>query len=172
MNMSFAVISGDRASNAEVFMKSLIAVLLCSVLLPGCATILEGTSQSVTVATDPSGSDCVLERKGTRIGQVNPTPGSIHIDKSKDDLSISCKRPGYQAATIVHSSKFQGTTFGNILLGGLVGIIADASSGANFSYPPDVKVTLAPEEQPSASPPVASMTTAPATPVSYKSIRQ
>lgn len=126
------------------------------ILLPGCATIFEGTSQSVTIVTDPAGADCTVDRKGTRVGQVNPTPGSIHIDKSKEDLSIHCEHVGYVVTNVADSPKFQGTTFGNIVAGGLVGVVVDAASGANFQYPPDVRITMAPEP------------TALAAPVAYK----
>ena len=112
--------------------------------LGGCATISEGTSQSVSIATDPPGSDCIIDRDGTRVGEVNPTPGSIHVGKSKNDLTVRCTHAGFQAANMAESPKFQGTTFGNILFGGLVGAVVDASSGANYQYPTEVRVNLAP----------------------------
>jgi hypothetical protein len=92
-------------------MRRFLIIGLLSLLLPGCATLFEGTSQSVSISTDPAGSDCTIDRKGSRIGQVNPTPGSIHIDKSKDDLSVLCKHSGYLSATVTQSPKFQATTF-------------------------------------------------------------
>jgi hypothetical protein len=119
------------------------ALVLAPLLLSACATIIEGTSQSVVISTDPAGANCVVDRKGTRVGQVNPTPGSIHIDKSKDDLSVACTLAGYQSATVAETPKFQGTTFGNIVAGGLVGVVVDAASGANYAYPNDVRLTLA-----------------------------
>jgi hypothetical protein len=145
-------------------MKHFILLGALSLLLPGCATIFEGTSQSVTISTDPAGADCSIDRKGSHIGQVNPTPGSIHFDKSKDDLSVLCKHPGYQSATVTESPKFQGTTFGNIIAGGIVGVIVDAASGANFEYPSEVKITMAPDPA-AILPPVAAL---PAIAVSYK----
>jgi hypothetical protein len=33
--------------------------------LPGCATIMEGTGQSVSIETDPSGAMCQVTRGGT-----------------------------------------------------------------------------------------------------------
>ncbi len=135
-------------------------------LLPGCATIFEGTSQSVSIATDPPGADCTINRKGERIGQVNPTPGSIHIDKSKEDLSVTCNHIGYTTATVAESPAFQGTTFGNIIAGGVVGVVVDAASGANFLYPSEVRVNLAPNAQSAA--PVADIPAAPASAVAYK----
>lgn len=129
---------------------SRFAALLALLTLPGCATIFEGTSQSILISTDPAGANCTVERHGARVGQVNPTPGSLHLDKSKDDLAIHCEHAGYQPADMSESPRFQGTTFGNIVAGGLVGVVVDAASGANFEYPADVRVTLAP----SAPPPV------------------
>ena len=120
------------------------------------------------LSTDPAGANCTIDRKGTRIGQVNPTPGSIHIDKSKDDLSVLCNHTGYQPATVTESPKFQGTTFGNIIAGGVIGVIVDAASGANFEYPNEVKINLAPDPAAAAppAPPIAGITP-PITPVSY-----
>jgi hypothetical protein len=145
-------------------MKRFILIGALSLLLPGSATIFEGTSQSMTISTDPAGVDCTIDRKGSHIGQVNPTPGSIHFDKSKDDLSVLCRHLGYQSAAVTESPKFQGTTFGNIIAGGVVGVIVDAASGANFEYPSDVKITMAPEPA-AILPPIASF---PAVGVSYK----
>lgn len=131
-------------------MRPLIALLFVA-MLPGCATIMEGTSQSVSVATEPAGANCTIDRAGTRIGQVNPTPGSVHLDKSKNDLSITCAHEGYQTATVVESPKFQATTFGNIIVGGVVGAVVDAASGANFAYPAQITIPMAPLPRPTAT---------------------
>lgn len=149
-------------------MRRIMIMGLLSMLLPGCATLFEGTSQSVSISTDPAGADCTVDRHGSRIGQINPTPGSIHIDKSKDDLSVQCRHTGYQTATISESPKFQGTTFGNIVAGGLIGVVVDAASGANFEYPNDVKINMAPD--PAAVPPAPPVveTSPPISPVSYR----
>ncbi len=40
--------------------------------------------------------------------------------------------------------KFQGTTFGNIIAGGVTGMIVDAATGANYEYPSNVHLSLAP----------------------------
>jgi hypothetical protein len=58
-------------------------------------------------------------------------------------LSVTCSKDGYQTATIAQSPSFAGTTFGNILIGGGVGAIADAASGANYYYPNQVVLALA-----------------------------
>jgi hypothetical protein len=44
----------------------------------------------------------------------------------------------------VLSSKFTGATVGNILLGGIVGVVVDAASGANNKYPERVTIVMTP----------------------------
>lgn len=58
---------------------------------------------------------------------------------------MSCTKEGHLGATEVISSSFGGTTLGNILLGGVVGAVIDASSGANNKYPDTVSLALPPE---------------------------
>ena len=122
--------------------------LLCMgflMLLGGCATITKGTQQTVTVATDPTGALCNLTRDGKPLAVVNPTPGSIPIEKAVGEISIACKKAGYKDAAGTMASEFQAWTFGNIILGGVIGIVVDAASGAMNQYPSMVTITLEPE---------------------------
>jgi hypothetical protein len=61
---------------------------------------------------------------------------------------VTCSKDGYQTATVAQSPDFQGTTFANILLGGGIGAVADAASGANYEYPKQVVLNLAPNAAP------------------------
>jgi uncharacterized protein YceK len=124
-------------------MKTLISALALALGLSGCATIMEGTTQSVTITTAPPGAHCTIDREGARVGEVSATPGSIQLNKSGKDLAVTCTKAGYQTATIVQSPDFSGTTFGNIIIGGGIGAIADAASGANYKYPTPINVALA-----------------------------
>lgn len=117
----------------------------------GCASIVEGTDQSVTVQTTPIGASCELKRDGEVIGVVNPTPGTVMVDKSKDDIAVICEKDGYQDASGTFSSGFEGMTFGNILFGGFIGVAVDASSGAMHEYPASVTVAMAPNSFPNST---------------------
>ena len=93
----------------EITHLKLLSCVLGMVVLAfssGCSTIVEGTDQTVTVFTDPAGASCALKRGGTSIGLVNPTPGSINIDKSKDQITIYCEKDGFEKSAGVLSSKF------------------------------------------------------------------
>ena len=102
-----------------------------------CASIVEGTTQSVTVLT---------ERAGQTVGVVNPTPGSVLVGKSKDPINLLCTREGFEESSMPLPSEFQGMTFGNILFGGIVGVAIDAGSGAMNKYAPSVTVILIPSQ--------------------------
>ena len=124
-------------------------------MLGACATLVNGTTQTVTVSTTPAAASCTLDRMGARVGAISATPGSVRLDKSKNDLAVTCSKDGFQTATVSHAPSFSGATFGNIIAGGVVGVIVNAASGANYSYPDDIRMDMA--ANPGASlPPIAS----------------
>ena len=128
----------------------LLITFFCSFLfatsLNGCATLTTGSSQAITVNTNPTGAICTLAREGATIAIVNPTPGTVNISKDKDTISVICKKDGFQDGTETLSSEFQGMTFGNILFGGLTGVLIDAASGAMRKYQPMLAMTLIPNK--------------------------
>lgn len=112
-------------------------------LLPACATVVNGTSQDVVVSTSPPGAACAVDRAGARLGVVQQTPGSLHVEKSKNELTVTCGKPGFQSAAVTRSPSFSLMTFGNVLVSGLIGVVVDAASGANYQYPGDIQLDLA-----------------------------
>lgn len=112
--------------------------------LPGCATIATGNSQTIAVRTEPENADCQFTRDNILIARVNPTPGVMHVGKAAGALSVLCRREGYQDTVGTVGSEFQPATFGNIILGGVIGVVVDAASGALSKYPASVTFTLLP----------------------------
>jgi hypothetical protein len=127
-------------------LRNLVLVALAAFTLPACATITTGTSQPVTVMSEPAGATCELQREGATVGVVNPTPGTVQISKSSRDMTIRCTRPGYSPGLASVASQMQGMTAGNILIGGFIGLGIDAASGALSQYPTNVTVILPPED--------------------------
>ena len=70
--------------------KAFIAVL-AAVSLSGCATIVQGTTQSVSVSSKPeNGAQCEL--KNSQGTWYVLTPGSVTVHKTKTDLNVFCKK--------------------------------------------------------------------------------
>ncbi|HEY8613198.1 MAG TPA: hypothetical protein VIL69_18180 [Roseomonas sp.] len=118
--------------------------LLGLVFLSACATITTSPSQNLTVLTEPPGASCEIQRNNHHVAVVNPTPGTARIGKSTRDTTISCTREGHMPAQATLSPEFQPVTLGNVLIGGVVGIIVDVSTGAVAKYPDSVQLTLVP----------------------------
>lgn len=126
-------------------------VLLLTMVVGACATIVEGSDQTVTVITEPPGATCTLNREDTYAGVVNPTPGTVSVERSMDNIGVICTKEGYFDGAASLSSDFQAMTFGNIIFGGFIGLAVDASSGAMHEYPESVTVVLSPKSFSSAN---------------------
>lgn len=122
----------------------LIVLALIGAAVSGCATIVTGSGQTIAVKTEPEGADCHFTRDNVLIARVNPTPGVIHVGKAAGDISVQCRCEGYQETVGSVGSEFQAATFGNIILGGIIGVVVDAASGAMSRYPESVTFTLLP----------------------------
>lgn len=111
-------------------------------LMTGCASIVDGTHQSVSVLTPPTtGATCALTNdKGKWF--VNKTPGSVTIHQSYRDLSVACQKQGYQNATTNVKSHAKPMIAGNALFGGVVGAGVDAADGAAYKYPNVINVPM------------------------------
>jgi len=122
-------------------------LLIAACLMPvlgGCASIVEGTDQQVTVNTAPEGAKCALTRDGEVIGIANPTPQTLTLSKSKNDVTVVCEKEGYQEAVAVLDSEFEAMTLGNLLIGGVIGVGVDAATGALNEYDPVITVPMTP----------------------------
>jgi hypothetical protein len=116
-----------------------------SLALGGCATVVSGTTQTIGINSDPQGADCQFSRKGAVVGRVNPTPGTMQISKDYESVAVLCRKDDFDDLAGVIGSEFQAMTLGNILLGGIIGVVVDAASGAMMKYPESVTFTLVPK---------------------------
>jgi hypothetical protein len=126
-------------------MKKILLLGGCLALV-GCSSIVEGTSQELTVNTNPAGANCSLMRQGVSIGRIDPTPGAVTVKKTKYDINVVCHKAGYEEATFFNHSDVDGATVGNIILGGGIGWAIDSASGADNKYTTPVNITLVPKQ--------------------------
>lgn len=110
--------------------------------LPGCATITKGTDQVVTLDTPGHpGSTCILSAAGEGSYTVQ-TPANVDLRKSRKDISVSCSNGCFRGTGVI-TSRMEGMTAGNLLLGGVVGLGVDAASGAMNKYSSYNQVAMA-----------------------------
>lgn len=115
---------------------------LCGfITLAGCATIVEGSDQAISVDTpNVAGAQCTLAQPDMKYYVT--TPGTVTVKKSKHNITVTCKKDGFNDGVAVVPSTFEGATAGNIILGGLIGAGIDSSSGASNKYPNQIVVTM------------------------------
>jgi len=121
-----------------------IAAAISAVCLSGCGTITQGTSQNIAITSSPPGAHCDLNRKGEHVATLDKTPGSVKVDKTKNDIMLTCTLAGYQEASLNLESGYGAGTFGNIILGGGIGWAIDSASGADNKYPSSAAVQFVP----------------------------
>lgn len=103
-----------------------------------CASIVTGASDTVRIESVPPGADFV-----TNSGHQGKTPAEITIP-DKLLLTITCSSPGYQDTTVTLPSRMSGWFLGNLLLGGIVGIVLDLASGNWRTHDGEIVVPLTP----------------------------
>lgn len=112
------------------------------VITVGCASIMSGTSQKVTFNSHPSGAKVI-----THTGLTLVTPSTATLPKGKS-ISVRCEKEGYETQTQTIGTSLNGWFFGNILFGGLIGMIIDIADGAMMNLDRDnVNFSLTPAKE-------------------------
>jgi hypothetical protein len=125
-------------------MRYVSSALLITSLLGGCATVTRGTTNQVTVSSEPLGAEAV-----SSTGLICPmTPCTWEVSR-KTEFAVTFKKQGYQTQQAQVGTKIAGSGAagfaGNLVLGGIIGMGVDAASGATLEhYPNPVFVTLRP----------------------------
>ncbi|MEM7571044.1 MAG: hypothetical protein AAF337_14735 [Pseudomonadota bacterium] len=96
----------------------------------------------MTVQTTAANARCSLARDNEEFAYIVSTPETLTVKKTKHDIDITCTKPGYYDAKHSVDSGVELMTFGNVLIGGLVGWGVDSALGADNKYSSNVMVQL------------------------------
>ena len=121
-------------------LKTLLIITL-SLGLANCASITQGTTQSLIFDLDPSTTRCSLTREGDgEIGSISSKNNTLSVGKDKDDIVVKCNAPGYKQKTMrLVSSVSSAAVVGGLLLD--LGI-TDMITGAAYQYPGQTSIAL------------------------------
>ncbi|MBF5055828.1 hypothetical protein Y5W_01122 [Alcanivorax sp. 521-1] len=143
------------------------AALTAMIHLSGCASILSDSSYPVSIQSSPERAEYVVTdtRNGSRVA-AGTTPDTVtlrakHGFFSSARYQVSFEKEGYKSATRPLDAGMDGWYFGNILLGGLLGIlIIDPATGAMWKLDESLQVGL--DAAPVVRPPLAPTEAVPA----------
>lgn len=121
----------------------LCGVLLCAASLSACATVTRGTRQNYVIETDPPGAQIALST-----GQTCTSPCTLRL-KRKHEFTVTATMDGYEPAearvdSVVRAGGVAGMA-GNVIAGGVVGMIVDGSNGSmNDLTPNPLRIAMTP----------------------------
>ena len=109
-----------------------IITMVCLVVtLSGCATIVSGRNQELPVYSTPSGA----------IVTVGPmkqvAPATFNLDRRQGAYVVKVEMEGYESVEVKLKKGVNGWVFGNIVFGGIIGLVIDISTGASKKFIPD-----------------------------------
>ena len=130
-----------RFRKEAVQMLALLVVL--ALVAVGCATIMKGSDQEVRINSSPAGAKVTIKTVGGVTVYEGTTPVKTKIPK-KNQYVVTVSMQGYKDATAnITQESIEGWFWGNILCGGIIGIIVDATNGAMHHLgPEEVMVSL------------------------------
>jgi hypothetical protein len=121
--------------------KLLISTLTIAFLFSGCASIIHGRYQTVDFTSQPTGAKVIIDGK-----DYGMTPKSVTLKRmgrlkgepqEKQSYNVKIDLEGFYPYELKVKRELDGWFFGNIVIGGLVGIIIDAATGSMYKLSPD-----------------------------------
>ena len=117
------------------------AVITTSLLTTGCASIFSSKYETMSIQAQQNekelvGVDCNLSNdKGS--WQVT-TPSDVKVRRSHRDLQVNCEKGQENFIPTSVSSSVSPLFFGNIIFGGIIGMVVDYTNGPGFRYPKEI----------------------------------
>lgn len=118
-----------------------ITTILAAAMLGGCASIINGSTQEIAFTSQPSQATITIDgvERGT-------TPVSVELARGERH-TVVMSLEGYETEEIALEQRVNGWVWGNILVGGLIGLVVDASTGAMYRIDPEtLRTRLEPAE--------------------------
>lgn len=120
------------------FLKKTVTLLLSLPILVSCASIVSKSNWPFTVDSNPSGANVSITNKAGREVYRGKTPASMKLKSGsgffgKESYTVSLSMNGFETKKVTVDCKLNGWYFGNILIGGLLGLlIVDPATGAMY----------------------------------------
>ena len=114
--------------------------------LSGCASLLQGTHEKLTLRTTPDGALCNVYRDGEGLLKVIVTPGAAYLRRDSDPVTVVCKKDGYQEGTavLVPSKDILGSAGGTSEPFANMGFPLDVMNSAIYDLPDEARIVLRP----------------------------
>ena len=114
----------------------------------GCASIFNGQTQPVTIRSEPDGAAVSVSNRAGETIHSGTAPVTLTLKRGAgyfkaETYKVVLTKPGYADREVTITSTLSGWYVGNILFGGLIGLLAvDPVTGGMYTFPESVTGTL------------------------------
>jgi hypothetical protein len=118
-------------------------VLGAAAAVSGCATIVHSGPRNIPIASTPAGAKVSIYDRSNSLVMTNTTPFVAPLNTKfgyfrSQNYRLVFEMPGYNRAEINLDSTVSGWYFGNLLFGGVIGmLIVDPLTGAMYNLTPE-----------------------------------
>ena len=121
-----------------------IGLVGSSLIAGGCASIVHNGNRTIEIASQPPGAKASIRKANTgEVVSVQNTPCIVSLEPKGgyfkgQSYTLKLDLAGYQSTEIPLKASLSGWYFGNIVFGGLIGMLAvDPSTGAMWNIEPN-----------------------------------
>ena len=125
------------------------ACLVAALTMTGCASIISGSTQTLTFKSVPEQASISISNKAGEKVHTGVTPVTVTLKRGNGYFKpaaydVTFKKEGFQAKTIQVTGSVNGWYVANIIFGGLIGLlIVDPATGAMYTLnPSDINAVL------------------------------
>ena len=108
-----------------------VVLVLASTSQMGCATLMHGTKQDLGISSQPTNARVTIDNK-----PLGSTPVIAKLSRG-DNHIVKIELDGYAPFEATLTKKVSGWVWGNVVLGGLIGLAVDAITGGLYNLTPD-----------------------------------
>lgn len=128
-----------NSTTKRAFLFLISSFLLFCVM--SCASIIHGKSQDIFISSQPKGAKILVDDKDfgltpktlglPRMGRMEGEPST------KKEYKITITLEGYMPYETILQRRVDGWFYGNLLIGGIIGIVVDAVTGSMYKLTPN-----------------------------------
>lgn len=115
--------------NIKNIVSSLVIIPL--ILLTSCATIVNGTTQRICFTSCPPHATIWVDHC-----QMGQTPIAVDLTRGNNHI-VHIELDGYQPYDIHIQKRMSKWVFGNIVFGGVIGLVVDLATGGVYKLTPE-----------------------------------